>query len=115
MENNDDIFVKFMLQHKWRPAPLLYFRLYYDDQGCPVKYSRKNEPGTYIDVTPQEFNLASRRVRVRDGKLWHLPSPRPAKLVPGDTGTRCHEQDVTLICKDNNSGKFWRLKVYDQN
>ncbi len=91
------------------PAQILH-RLYYDDRGHPLFYSREDLPGKYIDVTPAQFMIGSMRVRVRDGKLVENQRLSTPKLVPGDTGTRCHPRDITLVVSEDRPYQQWQIK-----
>ena len=95
------------------PEPVV-LKLYYDAAGDPLVYSCDNLDGNYIEVDPETFAIASMRVRVVNGVLTHItPAVYVNKLVPSDSGTLCHTQDVAVIVKDN--GTYWRRKKYDQH
>lgn len=107
MDNNQTL-LDFWRDHQWPdPEPVL-FRLYHDDQGRPLCYSQQQLPETYIDITPEQWQRADFRVRVVDGKIEPLPPPPLPRLMPSDSGTPCHPQDVTVIVPDGPAQK-WRL------
>lgn len=85
-------------------------RLYYDDQGHPLFYSQEDLPGKYIDVTPAQFMIGSMRVRVRDGKLVENQRLSTPKLIPGDTGTRCHPRDITIVVSEDKPYQQWQIR-----
>ena len=85
-------------------------RLYHDDRGLPLFYSQEDLPGKYIDVTAAQFMIGSMRVRVRDGKLVENQRLETPKLVPGDSGTPCHPQDVLIIVSETKSHQRWQIK-----
>ena len=92
------------------PQPVFY-RLYHDDQGCPLFYSMQDLPGTYIDITPEQYASSKMTVRVRDGELVPITWQTAQKLTPSDSGTLCHSQDVAVIVDQN--GIYWRKKIYE--
>jgi hypothetical protein len=95
------------------PKPV-FFRLYYDSKGVPLFYSMEDLPGTYIEIDADTYARSSMRVRVRDGKIVEI-SCRPAhKLTPGDEGTGCHPQDVSVITNSADAVK-WIKKTYETN
>lgn len=85
-------------------------RLYHDDHGHPLFYSQEDLPGKYVDVTPDQFMIGSMRVRVRDGKLIENQRLATPKLVPADSGTPCHPQDITIVVTENKPHQRWQIK-----
>ena len=111
--DNETILLEFWRNHKWPQLPTLYFRLYHDQQGKPLEYSRHDRPGTYVDVTPEQFAIADMTVRVVAGKLVQADKPRMPKLVPCQQGgVACHPDDVTVIVS-SNPHRFWNMKTYE--
>jgi hypothetical protein len=100
-------FLEFWNSYQWTDLKPVHYRLYHDDTGLPLFYSHDDLPGKYIDVTPEQFALQDRLVRVVDGKLVRQRTARINKLVPAESGTLCHNQDVTVIVTDQ-SGQYWK-------
>lgn len=100
----------------WQP-PVVFWRLYYDDQGRPLFYSQEHRPGNYIDVTPEQYQRANMRVRVRNGQLEELTTVAVRKLVPCDTdqGTPCHPSDVSIVVSQEQLYQRWRIKTNEVN
>ena len=97
------------------PAPV-FSRLYYDEQGNPLCYSMEHLPGNYIDIDAETYARSSSRVRVVDGKLIHVvPKKSTSKLVPGETGTPCAPQDVSVVVSEDQSHTKWSLKSNESN
>lgn len=97
----------------WTP-PKVFWRLYHDEQGFPLFYTQEDKPGNYIDVTPEQYRLASMRVRVRNGQLIELKKNSVKKLTPSDTGTQCHPNDVAIVV-DQQPYQCWSKKTYEQS
>ena len=89
--------------------PKIFYRLYYDDQGCPLFYSMEDLPGNYIDIDADTFAHGPTDIRVRAGKLVKV-TQAGSKLVPQGTGTMCHLQDVSIV---TTSGQRWTMKNYE--
>jgi len=98
------------LEYMPMPDPVTY-RLYHDDQGCPLFYSMEDLPGTYIEIDQKTFAKNSTRVRVRNGKLVEVTWKTTQKIVPSNSGTMCHEQDVAIVVKQN--GTYWSKQTYE--
>lgn len=98
----------------WQP-PEVFWRLYYDEAGYPLFYSMEDKPGNYIDITPEQFQRASMRVRVRDGRLVELNTNPIKKKVPADTGTPCHPKDVSIVVSREQTHQCWRITTNDTN
>jgi hypothetical protein len=98
----------------WSP-PVVFWRLHYDDQGFPLFYTQEHKPGNYIDVTPEQYQRASMRVRVRNGQLVELDTTLVKKLVPSAIGTPCHPRDVAVVAGIDCEHQCWRLKTHESN
>ena len=95
------------------PKPVFY-RLYYNIDGTPIHYTMEDLPGTYIDVGPETFAIASMNVRVQNGKLiWLANKTTTKKLVPSDTGTPCHPDNVAIVVTESQPHQKWKLKTYE--
>jgi hypothetical protein len=64
-------------------------------------------PGKYVDVTPEQFALQDQLVQVIDGKIIRQRTTRMTKLIPAQSGTLCHTQDVTVVVNDQ-PGQYWK-------
>ena len=71
----------------------------------------EHKPGNYIDITPEQFQRANMRVRVRDGKLIELNTNSVKKKVPADTGTPCHPQDVGIVVAETEPHQCWKTEI----
>jgi hypothetical protein len=91
------------------PEPIVY-RLYYNEQGEPLFYSPDDLPGNYIEIDQNTFANSPTNVRVIDGKLVVIKTVTVHKLVPGDIGTACHPQDVSIVVNDTKPNTKWMLK-----
>ena len=100
-------FLDFWTNYKWTDAAPVHYRLYYDDAGLPLFYSHDDLPGKYIDITPEQFALQDQSIKIVNGKLVRRRTVRMSKLVPADSGTFCHANDVTVIVT-NQPGKYWK-------
>ena len=100
-------FLDFWTNYQWIDATPVHYRLYYDDAGEPLFYSHEDLPGKYIDITPDQFVLQDQSVRVVDGKIVRQRTARMSKLVPANSGTLCHTQDVTVVVADQ-PGQYWK-------
>jgi hypothetical protein len=110
--NNNEIFLEFWNNFKWPEPETLYFRLYYDDQGKPICYSRHALDHQFIDVTAEQFAIGDMNVDVIQGVLVHHAPPPPPKLKPSDAehGVWCHKDDVTVVVDTAALAIKWNLE-----
>jgi hypothetical protein len=103
-----------VLHNMPEPKPVFY-RLYHDDQGRPLFYSMVEEPGTYIEIDQAAFARSSMNVRVRDGRLVEVTWATTTKLVPGNSGSPCHPDNVAVIVAEDQPHIRWSKKTYESN
>jgi hypothetical protein len=103
-----------LLQGMPEPKPV-FWRLYYDADGKPVQYSMEDLPGTYIDVDPTTYALGNINVRVRNGILVEVFFQVTNKLVPGNSGSPCHNDNVAVIVAEDQPHTKWSKKTYESN
>ena len=92
------------------PPPVLFYRLYYNDNGMPLYYSMEDLPGKYIDVDAETFGRSPSNVRVVDGKIKYLKSSTILKLKPTGVGTPCHPNNVSIVVDEAHPHIKWSLK-----
>ena len=95
------------------PPP--YFRLYHDADGQPLFYSMEDRPGTYIEISQEQYHRNVSNVRVRDGRLVEVTWATTTKLVPGNSGTPCHPDNVAVIVAESQPHIRWSKKTYESN
>lgn len=95
------------------PQPVFY-RLYYDDRGRPLFYSMEDLPGTYIEITHEQYQRRSSHVRVREGCLVDLAWRETEKIVPAESGTPCHPKDVAVVV-ESTPNIAWSKQIYETN
>jgi hypothetical protein len=103
-----------ILHNMPEPLPVSY-RLYHDDQGRPLFYSMETVPGTYIEIDQATFARSASNVRVRDGKLIEITWATTTKLVPGNSGSPCHPDNVAVIVTEDQPHTKWSKKTYESN
>ena len=103
-----------MFQAAPEPAPLFY-RLYHDADGVPLFYSMEDQPGTYIEIDQATFTRSPSNVRVRDGKLVEVTWKTTTKLVPGNSGTPCHPNNVAVVVAESQPHTRWSKQTYESN
>ena len=112
---NEQEFLDFWNSIEWPAEKTVYYRLYHDDSGKPLFYSHEDQPGKYIDVTPEQFALQDLQVSVVDGALKPRKQPLPPKLVPSDTGTPCYPDDVAIVVGKQDKHQQWKLQIHERN
>ena len=93
--------------------PLVFYRLYHDDQGYPLFYSMEDLPGNYIEIDQETYALSSSKVRVVDGKLKKNTVANTAKLRPDTIGTACHPADICIVVPADQPHIKWSFKKND--
>lgn len=103
-----------ILHNMPEPLPVSY-RLYHDDQGQPLFYSMETVPGTYIEIDQATFARSASNVRVRDGRLVEITWATTTKLVPGNSGSPCHPDNVAVIVAESQPHIRWSKQTYESN
>lgn len=106
-------FLYFWKNIEWPKEKTIYYRLYYNDLGHALFYSHEDQPGKYIDITPEQFALGDMQVRVVGGVLKPRKQPLPPKLMPSNTGTPCHPTDVAVVVSVQETHQRWKLKQHE--
>ena len=106
------------LQQMFRATPEpppLFYRLYHDEHGRPLFYSMEDCPGTYIEIDQETFARGASNVRVRDGQLVEITWATTTKLVPGNSGSPCHPDNVAVIVAEDQPHTRWSKRTYESN
>ena len=113
-ETTENFWQVFNNLEPWQP-PVVFWRLYHDDAGNPLFYTQEDKPGNYINITPEQYQLASMQVRVQNGQLIELATKRWKKMMPSSTGTPCEPTDVSIVVPETQQHQCWRLKYNEPN
>lgn len=109
MDETTENFLKVMREFSWPDPPKILYRVYYDDAGHPITYSMTELSGNYIDISREDYLLASMDSRVINGKLIPPVKNREIKLYPDTVGIPCHPDDVCVIVTNDKPNKKWRV------
>ena len=89
------------------------YRLYYDPKsGEPVSYTMEEIDGTYIVIDHDTFLAMRYDIYVSNGKIHPIKHERLGKLVPSDSGTATHPNDITVVM---DSDTYWTQRTYEHD
>ena len=103
------------LFHAAPESPPLFYRLYHDADGVPLFYSMEDQPGIYIEIDQATFSRGLSNVRVRNGRLVEVTWATTTKLVPGNSGSPCHPDNVAVIVAESQPHIRWSKQTYESN
>jgi hypothetical protein len=89
-------------------------RLYYNDIGEPLFYTMDKPDGQYINISLAQYSKGNYNVKVVNEQIKEILHTI-AKLVPSDTGTASHCNDVSIIADQHCCTQHWKLKAYEEN
>ena len=101
--------------HAVSEPPQPFFRLYHNTDGTPLFYSMEDVPGTYIEIDQATFARGATNVRVRDGRLVEVAWATTTKLVPSNSGSPCHPDNVAVIVAEDQPHTLWSKRTYESN
>ena len=113
MNETTENFLNVFNSFEWPEPKPVFYRLYYNESGMPVCYTMEDLEGNYIDIDAETYVRGSHNVRVIDGKLIYTETQTSLKLIPGDTGTACHINNVSIVVAPNQPHKKWSRRSYD--
>lgn len=94
------------------PSPV-FWRMYYNDDGSLICYSMEELPHNYIEIDAHLYHQGPLNVRVVNGAIRYIHRESSRKLIPGETGTTCHPDDI-LVVVNNEPNTKWAIKHYDK-
>lgn len=98
------------------PAPQQpFFRLYFNNNGVPLFYSMEDLPGTYIEITQEEYHLGATNVRVKNGQLVQITWTTSQKLTPSEKGTPCDPNNILVVVSEDQPHVKWSKRTYETN
>ena len=97
-----------------KPSPPFY-RLYHNADGVPLFYSMADELGTYIEISQEQYHTNASNVRVRNGQLVEVTWKTTTKLIPGNSGSPCHPDNVAVIVAEDQPHTRWSKRTYESN
>lgn len=112
---NENAFLEALaaFQKQQRPVPTIEYRIYYEaETGKILNYTNDELPGDYIVVDRETFARHRFDCVIRDGKIVPYKLPL-GKLIPSDTGTPCHPDDISIIVGANETPQYWRMHTYE--
>jgi hypothetical protein len=108
----------FEVWDSFQPAPPqpVFYRLYYNSQGCPVSYTMEDLPGDFIEIDRETYVVGPANVRVLNGQLITLkPSVIIKKLTPGGVGTSCDPRDICVVVDQQLPHVKWNMKTNEHS
>lgn len=110
-----DNFWQVITTFQWPDPEPVQYRLYHDDQGRPLFYSMEALPGTYIEVDPATYAIASHSVLVQNSALVVVrPRAQVSRLMPNtESGMACDPRDVCVVVSSDRPHQKWKKQTHD--
>ena len=89
----------------------IFYRLYHDN-GVPLFFSMEDLPGTYIEIDHETYSRNNSNVRIHNGCMIEFSQNIVSKLAPGETGTPCHPDDVSIVVAPDQPHQRWSKQTY---
>ena len=93
--------------------PKREYRLYYDPKsGEPLFYTMQEEDGAYLEIDEAAYLAQRMDIYIADGKIHTVKHERLGKLVPSDSGTATHPNDIAVVM---DSDTYWTQRTYEHD
>ena len=89
----------------------IFYRLYHDN-GVPLFFSMEDLPGTYIEIDHETYSRNNSNVRIHNGRIIEFSQNIVSKITPGETGTPCHLDDVSIVVALDQPHQRWSKQTY---
>ena len=91
---------------------LIFYRLYYNDDGSPICFSMEELPHNYIEIDAATYHQTPANIRVVNGKIVVInPASYVKKLTPSTDGISCDPRDICIVVAEDQLHTNWSLKT----
>lgn len=96
---------------EWPPVAVIFYRLYYNEDGSPKCYTMEDLPGKYVEIDQETYLACPWNVKVVNGKLEIItPASVVHKLKPNiEDGITCSPRDVCVVVDSDQPHVKWSM------